>query len=124
MSVDELLQAVDSLSGPDLDSLVSRALFVRASRRAPVSSPEETTLLRTINQAIPPELQEQYETLADKRDNETLTESEHSELLDIGNQIEQFGVKRLEAMAQLADLRQVPLPKLMDDLGLQTPALR
>lgn len=124
MSVDELLKAVDDLSEPDLDSLLNRALHVRARRRAPVSTPAETTLLREINRSIPPELHDRYAALADKRDNETLTEAEHSELLDIGNQIEWFGVKRLEAMAQLAEIRQVPLLQLMDDLGLQSPEIR
>ena len=124
MGVDELLKAVDHLSEPDLDSLVDRALFVRASRRVPVSSPAETTLLREINQPIPLELHDRYRVLADKRDDEALTEAEHSELLDIGNQIEWFGVTRLEAMAKLANLRQVPLLQLMDDLGLQSPGIR
>jgi hypothetical protein len=124
MSVDELLKAVEDLSEPDLDSLVNRALFVQASRRAPVSPPEETTLLREINRPIPPELHDRYTALADKRDDETLTDAEYSELLDIGNQIECFGVKRLEAMAQLADMRRIPLLKLMDDLGLQSPDIR
>lgn len=124
MSVDELLKAVEDLSEPDLDSLVNRALFVRASRRAPVSPPEETTLLREINRPIPPELHDRYVVLAGKRDDETLTDAEYSELLDIGNQIECFGVKRLEAMAQLADMRRIPLLKLMDDLGLQSPDIR
>jgi hypothetical protein len=101
---------------------------------------KETTLLRAINRPIPPELHDQYAVLADKRDDETLTKAEYSELLDIGNQIECFGVKRLEAVAQLADLRQIPLLKLMDDLvadlrqipllklmddlGLQSPDIR
>jgi hypothetical protein len=124
MSVDELLKAVEDLSEPDLDSLVNRALFIRASRRAPVSPPEETSLLREINRPIPSELHDRYAVLADKRDDETLTDAEYSELLDIGDRIECFGVKRLEAMAQLADMRRIPLLKLMDDLGLQSPDIR
>jgi hypothetical protein len=124
MSVEELLKAVEDLSEPDLDSLVNRALFIRASRRAPVSPPEETTLLREINRPIPPELHDLYAVLADKRDDETLTDAEYSELLDISNQIGCLGVKRLEAMAQLADMRRIPLLKLMDDLGLQSPDIR
>lgn len=124
MSVDELLQAVKSLSEPDLNSFVDRALWVRASRRAPVSTPAETALLRTINQPIPLALQARYNTLADKRDDEVLTDSEHLELLDIAHQIERFSVKRLTALTQLAAIRQVPLLKLMDELEIQTPSLR
>ncbi|MGI0495575.1 STAS/SEC14 domain-containing protein [Alkalinema pantanalense CENA528] len=124
MSVDELLKAVDNLSEPDLESLVDRALFVRARRRAPVATPEESTLLREINRSIPTELTDLYELLADKRDNETLTETEYAELLEIGDRLEVFGVKRLEALVKLAELRQIPLLQLMTDLGIQTPEIR
>jgi hypothetical protein len=124
MSVDELLRAVDDLSEPDLENLLNRTLFVRARRRGPIATPEESTLLRAINQGIPAELSDRYEILADKRDDETLTEAEYQELLDIAEQIEAFGVKRLEALVKLSDQRQVPLLQLMADLGIQTPEIR
>jgi hypothetical protein len=124
MHVDELLKAVEDLSEPDLDHLVKRALFVRARRRAPIATPEESILLRTINRGIPAELSNRYEILADKRDDETLTEAEHTELLAIGDQIETIGVQRLEALVKLAELKQVPLLQLMADLGIQTPEIR
>jgi hypothetical protein len=107
MSVDELLKAVDNLSEPDLENLLNRTLFVRARRRG-----------------IPAEINNRYEILADKRDEETLMESEYQELLDIADQIEVSGVKRLEALVKLAELRQVPLLQLMTDLGIQTPEIR
>jgi hypothetical protein len=124
MSVDELLKAVDNLSEPELESLVDRALFVRARRRGPIATPEESTLLREINRGIPSELSDRYEILMDKRDDEILTEAEYQELLDIAEQIEAFGVKRLEALVKLSELRQVPLLQLMADLGIQTPDIR
>jgi hypothetical protein len=124
MSVDELLRAVDDLSEPDLENLLNRTLFVRARRRGPIATPEESTLLREINRGIPAELSDRYEVLADKRDDETLTEAEYQELLGIAEQIEAFGVKRLEALVKLSDQRQVPLLQLMADLGIQTPEIR
>lgn len=124
MSVDELLKALEDLSEPDLEHLVNRALFMRARRRASVATPEESTLLREINGSIPAELRDRYEILADKRDDETLTEAEHTELLAIGDQIEKIGVQRLEALVKLAELKQVPLLQLMADLGIQTPEIR
>ena len=124
MGVDELLKAVDSLSEPDLDNLVKRALFVRARRKTNVLTPAETDLLLEINQGISAQVHDRYEILLEKRDNETLTEVDYRELLGISNQIESFGVKRIEALAKLATLRQVSLPKLMDDLGIQSPGVR
>jgi hypothetical protein len=62
--------------------------------------------------------------LLKKRDNNDLTDIEYAEFLDISNQIESLGVKRIEALAKFALIRQVPLPKLMDDLGIQIPSVR
>jgi hypothetical protein len=124
MSVDELLKAVDELSEADLENLVDRALLVRARRKAPVLTAEETELLLEINQGIATELGDRYQVLLKKRDDETLSEAEYAELLGISNQIESFGVKRVEALAQLAAIRQVSLLKLMNDLGIQNPGVR
>jgi hypothetical protein len=124
MSVDELLKAVDNLSKTDVEQVLDRVLFVHARHRAPIATPEETTLLRTINQGIPPELNDRYEALLDKRDEETITEAEYTELLDISEQIENLGVKRIEALSELAAIRQVPLPQLMKDMGIQRPGVR
>lgn len=124
MSVDELLKAVDNLSEPDLENLLNRTLFVRARRRGPIATPEESTLLREINRGIPAELNNRYEILAAKREEETLMEFEYQELLDVADQIEVSGVKRLESLVKLAELRQVPLLQLMTDLGIQTPEIR
>ena len=124
MSVDELLSAVEGLNEPDLESLVNRALFLRARLRSPVLSSEETALLREINQGIPQTLNERYQVLLDKRDAEVLSEVEYEELLMTGEQIEAIGVKRIEALAKLSTIRQVPLLTLMNSLGIQSPGVR
>jgi hypothetical protein len=124
MNVDELLKAVDDLSEADLEHLVERALFVRARRKVPVLSAEETALLLEINQGVPSELHDHYQVLLERRDDDALTEVEYAELLDLSNQIEGIGVKRIEALAKLATIRQVPLLKLMEDLGIQSPGVR
>jgi hypothetical protein len=124
MSTDELLKAVDNMSEPDLTNLVKRVMFVRARHQANISIAEETALLQEIRKEISPELNDRYEALLDKRDDETLTEAEYAEILDLSNQIECFGVTRIQALAKLATIRQVPLLKLMDDLGIQSPDVR
>ena len=124
MSVDELLSAVESLNEPDLESLVNRALFLRARLRSPVLSSEETGLLRKINQGIPQALNERYQVLLEKRDAETLSQVDYEDLLVVGERIEAVGVKRIEALAKLSTIRQVPLLTLMDSLGIQSPGVR
>lgn len=124
MSVDELLMAVEGLNEPDLESLVNRALFLRARLKSSVLSSDETVLLKVINQGIPKELNDRYQLLADKRDEGMLSASEYEELLSVGHQIEAMGVKRIEALAKLSTIRQVPLLTLMDSLGIQSPGVR
>ena len=87
-------------------------------------SSEETVLLRIINQGIPKELNDRYQFLADKRDDEILNELEYEELLSVGHQIESFGVERIEALAKLSTIRQVPLLTMMESLGIQSPGVR
>jgi hypothetical protein len=124
MSVDELFKVVDTLSERDFDHLFDRVLFLHASRKNPVLPPEETALLLTINQGIPSELNQRYEWLLEKRDDETISPEESQELLIILNQIEALGVDRLKALASLAQIRQVNLLQLMQDLGIESPGVR
>ncbi|WP_310489977.1 hypothetical protein [Chamaesiphon sp. VAR_69_metabat_338] len=44
--------------------------------------------------------------------------SEHDRLIQISTQIEQIGAQRLEALAHLAQLRQVSLLELMESIGI------
>ena len=62
--------------------------------------------------------------LLEKRDAEILSEVEYQELLVVGEQIEAIGVKRIEALAKLSTIRQVPLLTLMNSLGIQSPGVR
>jgi hypothetical protein len=118
MSVDELLRAVDNLSEPEFDKLVDRVLWLKAKRKTQLLNPAETKLLLEINQGIPAELYQSYQALRAKRDDETLTDDEYTKLIELSNQMEMLSAKRLAALAQLADIRQISLLQLMDDLGI------
>lgn len=85
---------------------------------------QEDMLLQEISKGIPKELTDRYEVLAEKRDEETLTEEEYKELIEICSKIEWLEVDRTEALAQLSEIRQVPLLKLMDDLNIQPAKIR
>jgi hypothetical protein len=119
MSLDELIKAANQLNETDLDRLLQQVVLLRARRKAQVLSEEEAHLLLEINQGIPAELHAQYQILQKKREAETLTEDEHNTLIQLSNQIEQIGAQRLEALASLAQLRQVSLIELMETLGIQ-----
>ena len=119
MSLDELIQAANQLDSSDLDRLLQQVVILRAHRKANVQTLEEAQLLHKINQGIDPELRFKYQTLRTKLEAETLTDAEYNTLIQLSNQIEQFGAQRLEALANLAQLRQVSLSELIETLGIQ-----
>lgn len=68
------------------------------------------------------ELQKKYNDLLAKRKAEDLTPEEHSELLDLTNQVEKLETQRVEYLAEMARLRQTNITDLMNSLGIQSPA--
>jgi hypothetical protein len=119
MSLDELIKAANQLDETDLEQLLQQVVFLRARRKAQVLPEEEAKFLLKINQGIPADLHTRYQILCKKRDAETLTDAEYNTLIQLSNQIEQIGAQRLEALASLAQLRQVSLLDLMETLGIQ-----
>jgi hypothetical protein len=121
MSITELLQAVDRLNEPDLDQLLDRVLLLRAQRKSNILSASETELLLQINQGVPTDLHQQYQALKQKRDEEILTGEEYEELLELSDRIEIIAAERAGSLVKLAQLRQVPLTQLMNELGIKAP---
>jgi hypothetical protein len=119
MSIDELIKAADGLDASDLDLLLQQVVFLRARRKTPVLPAAEAQLLLNINQGIPADLLANYQVLRKKREAETLTDAEYDRLIQLSTEIEQIGVQRLEALARLAQLRQVSIIDLMATLGIQ-----
>lgn len=81
----------------------------------------ESQLLLKINQGIPADLQRKYDELMKKRRAETITSEEYSELLRLTNQIEKLDAERVRWLIDLARYRQLSLPALMEQLGIQAP---
>jgi hypothetical protein len=119
VSTDQLLRAVEQMAPQELEAFVARVLSLRAEKEAPHLSVEESGLLLTVNQPIPPALQQRYDALIVKRRAETLTSEETAELLDLTSQVERAEAKRVEALGKLAQLRGLPLVDLLRILGIQ-----
>jgi hypothetical protein len=120
MSIDELIKAANQLNETDLNQLLHQIVVLRARRKAELLPEEEAQLLLKINQGIPTDLRASYQILREKREAETLDDQEYDSLIQLSNQIEQIGAQRLEALAKLAQLRQVSLLDLMETLGIQS----
>lgn len=122
VSLNELLNGVEQLSTPDLEYFVSRVLALQARRRVPSLPKNEAALLQEINRGVPPDIQQRFDALNEKRQAEILTPEEHQDLLDLIDHIEQIDVQRVEYMAQLAQLRSVSLREVMKQLNIHPRA--
>jgi hypothetical protein len=115
----DLLEAVQQLSQPELEQFIEQVLQFHAQKIAPSLSTKESELLIKINQDLPQELRDLYQILLEKRDRETLTESEYQQLLESTEQVEKYQVQRLEYLTQLAQIRQLSLTNLITQMGLK-----
>jgi len=122
VSTEQLLRAVERLPAQDLDAFVAQVIALRAQRNAPHLTQAETALRRQINAPLAPDLQRRFDELIARRQAETITPDELDELIQITEQIERHDAERLAALGDLARLRQITIPALMDLLGIRAPS--
>lgn len=113
------LEAARQLSTPDLEQFVSRVIVLQAQRRAPSLSARKTELLLKINNGLPEKTHARYRTLIRKRRAASLTEKEHTELLRLADESELMQAERLDALAELARLRDTTPRELMATFGIK-----
>jgi len=118
ISAQELIDAAGQLDGPELEAVSDRLLVMRAERRAPHLSYEETELLLKINTPLPEETWRRYTSLYAKLDPDTITAEEHAELLRLINVVEMDNARRIGHLIELARLRRTSLDALMKSLGI------
>ena len=123
LTTHDLLAAIEQLEPAEMDKVSRRLLHLQARLKAPHLSEREAELLGEIYRAKRSGFQERFDELNAKRRAFSLTPEEHQELLRLVDESEAFSVRRLEALVELAQLRQVPLAALMTQLGLKTPAV-
>jgi hypothetical protein len=121
LSPEQIISAVSHLSLPELENLFARMLALKAERTATHLSATESALLVRINQGLPSELHDRLRALRAKREDEIITEAEYEELTKLTDQAEEYHASRMAALVELAALRGIPLPALMNQLGLHFP---
>ena len=121
LTTDDLLAAIERLEPAEAERFTRRLLQLQARRRAVNLSEREVQLLQEIYREKRPGFQERFDLLNEKRRAFALTPNEHEELLRLVDESEAFTVRRLEALGELAQLRQLTLPALMKQLGLKAP---
>lgn len=112
-----MLAGVSSLETPELELFFQQVAQVLAARKAPSLTQRESDLFLKINAGYPTDLREKYEILTAKRENQSITQKEEQALIAITEQFEFLDSERLQHLLELAQLRKIPLDKLLENLG-------
>ncbi len=114
-----IFQTLSSLSLSELDQVMKQLIGLRKQKLPGVLSFVEADLLKKINKPVPFEIQQRYDFLIDKRNTKNLTDIEYQELLELTSYTESINVNRLENLLQLANLRNISLDTLIEQLELK-----
>ncbi len=118
VSPEQLLRAVDQMSPEELAAFTRQVIELRARREAALLSADESLLLERINRGQDTARRLRYEALLARRDDGTLTDDEHAELIALSDEREGLDADRIAAVAELARLRGVSLGAMVSALGL------
>ena len=102
----------------DLEQVMNKGYYLLAEKKAPHLSKRETELFREINDGFDEVFWYRYKELRGKLEDETMTPTENEEFLKMNEEVEAKNVIRLRSVAELAQLRQMSIPDLMNQLGL------
>lgn len=123
VSPEQLLHAVEQIDTEQLESLVPQLLSRAAQRLAPSLSTEETRLLEAINRGLSQAQESTYRELAGKVREGVADDAEYAEFAELQGQLETLHTNRLRNLLELANRRRRSLPDLMNELGLEPPAI-
>lgn len=121
LSPTQLIDVVKSMNLPELEWFAQKVVLIRAERKSSVLTQTESDLLLQINQGMSATDQARYYELIEKQETDNLISNEQFELKELARLNERIAVKRAEAIAQLADLRQCSMSTVIKDLGLEKP---
>jgi len=113
---------VEQFNTLKLQQFLLQILVLQAQRQTFGSVYHEAERLLKINQDLPSDFHSRYRELLTKRQDETLTSTEHEELLQLTAQVEQWDAQRVEYLAELARWRRISLTQLLHELNCPSPA--
>ena len=127
ITTEQLFEAVKQLPEKErrklrkhLDESPANVKPQRNGYRRPTTKEIETELLIRIHfySHLPSKVQRRFNQLRRKKQAETISDSELTELQGLWSRIEWMSVERLEALIELAKLRGTDYKTLMHELGL------
>jgi hypothetical protein len=122
-SISDLLASAAKLDMGAFDNLYKELSLLRARRKGQKILPtREAKLIEKINLKFPEEKLARLHFLDWKLESGQLTHAEEVESLGLAAEHEEFYVKRVEALAALAAMRQVSVDELAAQFNLNRPA--
>ena len=116
VSMEELLSGVEQLNEKDLVTFITKVLALRTKKSVANLTEIESQLTKQIINSLSPAKQKRYETLMQKRWDETLSENELQELIKTTETIEEMDAQRAEAIFTLSQIKGVSPEELMKEL--------
>ena len=117
IGMDEILMGIATLETSELEQFLQEVAQLLARRKTKNLPEKETELLLKINQPLlRVAIQQQYTFLYQKLQKETISTTEHEQLMQLIKEREKKGAERLAALVQLAQLRKITPKELMQQL--------
>ena len=117
--LNNIYQSLSFLNLVELDQVMQEVINLRRKKLPSVLSQQETELLKKINISVPKTVQKRYNSLINKKNLETINQSEYQELLELTSYMENFNVKRLEKLAVFGRLKNLSLDEVVEQLQLK-----
>jgi hypothetical protein len=122
MDAQSLLYNAAQMPVTELESFIHQLNALVTRKKTPDNNVRETVLLDKINRTVLAKLKrERYHALIYKLEMETISDTDHAELLELVEEEEKIRVKRLKYLIELSQLRNTTLPQLMKTLELTKP---
>lgn len=123
LTTDDLVAALEQLDPAEAEEVSRRLQYIQARRKAANLTKRESELLAAIYAEKRAGFRERFDALTAKRRAHALTAEEQEELVRLTEEAEAFDARRLAALVDLAQVRQLSLPDLMQQLGLTAPTI-
>jgi hypothetical protein len=122
MDAQNLLYNASQMPLTELEAFIHQLNGLVTRKRATDIDLRDTILLDKINRTVLEKTKrDRYQALIYTLEMETISDTDHAELLALVEEEEKIRVKRLKYLIELAQLRNVTLPQLMKTLELTKP---
>jgi hypothetical protein len=122
MDAQSLLYNAAQMPLTELEAFINQLNALATRKKTPDTNVRDTILLDKINRTVlEKSKRERYHALIYKLEIETISDTDHAELLELVEEEEKIRVKRLKYLIELSQLRNVSLPQLMKTLELTKP---